>query len=449
MKETLIKLIDQFGQPSHYNQERMEKMNIVSGDGADDMNIWVYGNIWRYPDVINKYQFFRLYKRNSILGLAVDKIADDIAGIKFGIEINGNMVDKDHPIYRMFNVRPHPEMSAYHFFRCMMIDLLVSGEAFPRVLRKGEDRVIANNTPTNKMIGMELLRSNYMNVIDDGYRITNYDYQGVSGGSDKQDLMNSVKHIKFDNPTELVHGLSPIQSIYREVLLHDMVIEHNLALLENGGRPSILVEAEAPIGADGKPMYKKESEMRAVEKIVSDKIKGVNNAGSIPITDKKLKIHDLQKSAKDMDYNTSREISAKLIGARYFIPEEFIGHGNKAYSNTYEAKLSLAEEGVIPKAKLALSDLNEMIDKEFKEDIELKYDFKSIPVLIEKRLKMMNDGTVATGGKAVITVNELREIGEFETFGKEYDVLDVKPTESKEETKESTKGTQNETDNDK
>ena len=439
MKETIKKIASQFNKPNETRSIVPDTDEYYADTHGYYAGQWAS---WDYPDdAFSKSSVIQLYKKNPILRKAVDINADEIASLQLKVMVKTGKeykedTDCQHPVTKILK-RPNPEDNGFEFIQSLMVDLLVTGEAFPLMVRRKN----MNASTPDEIIGLRLLESEQVEVMHDNYKITGYRYDGkdIEDIKDAKSGQYNLKHIKLNNPSNNIYGLSPIQAVYREIILHDMVIRHSLSILKNGGRPSLMFTIKEE--KDGKRTRLGDNKLRDAKKSIKKDLAGTDNAGNIIVSDYEIDAKDLSLNAKDMDYQTSRAVCARLIASLYGVPEELIEEGNKTRANFYHAKLFLIENSVIPKAKKILADLNQMFNKDYGDEIKIEFDFNKIPVIVEKNMRMRVEASQGQG-RPITTVNEDRDmLGLPRSENPEHDMLSSVSLTQPEPTQAETDGT--------
>ena len=102
-------------------------------------------------------------------------------------------------------------------------------------------------------------------------------------------------------------------------------------------------------------------------------------------------------------------MAAKDIALCFGVPSQLIGiPDSQTYANVQEARLALYEETIIPLANRIISDLNEWLAPSFSDEINIQYDFESVPAITERRRRIYENVTAAVR-EGIITRNEARD----------------------------------------
>ena len=341
------------------------------------------------------------YRQNAIVYRCVNEIANGAASIPFKAFQGDTELDR-HPILSLLD-RPNPTQAGVEFFQSLYSFLLLSGNSYavrsdvgatPRelhLLRPDRMRVKPSKSS---------MPSGYEYVIQ-GRVVQTYEADPVTGESE-------VKHMKLWNPLDDYYGLSPLMAAAVDVDNHNAINKHNIALLENGARPSGAVVFK-PINDRGIPMQLTDAQRKQLSEDVDNRFSGPNNAGRPLLLEGDFDWKEMGLSPKDMDFLQQKHLAAKDIALCFGVPSQLIGVPDaQTYANVQEARLALYEETIIPLAMRVCSDFNEWLAPAFGDDIRIQYDFEQIPAMTERRRRIYENVTSAVR-EGIISRNEARE----------------------------------------
>ena len=200
-------------------------------------------------------------------------------------------------------------------------------------------------------------------------------------------------NVEGDSPLEAA-ALSARQQIEGRI--------HNLKLIMNGARPSLIVSFKD----EGELIGDDEHKNRKMR--INEDLGGSNNAGKIAvISGYEVDITEVGRTNKDMDYVKLDETASKAIYLRYNIPLPLVTVTASTFNNMAQAVEHLYDFAVLPLADILFAGLSKMMFPRFGIDPEknrLTYNPHSITALrsrtlteIEKRRKVN-----------IETTNELR-----------------------------------------
>ena len=172
------------------------------------------------------------YRRNVIVYRAVNLIARSAASVPWRLYEHGRELTQ-HPLLDLIH-SPNPRQAGSAFIESVLGYLLLSGNSYIEMLTGGQ-----HHTP----LELYPLRPDRVRVIPGKSGIPEaYDYT-VNGQTrtlavNPANGQSTLLHLKFFNPLNDWYGLSPLEAASSAIDQHNMVSSHNLALLQNGGRPS-------------------------------------------------------------------------------------------------------------------------------------------------------------------------------------------------------------------
>lgn len=215
-------------------------------------------------------------------------------------------------------------------------------------------------------------------------------------------MMREVFQIAgFSSQSDNLWGDSPLKAAALEAKQQIQGRVHNLQMLNNGGRLSLIVsfKDEDPIGDD---------EHRERAKRIYEDLSGSENSGKIAvISGSEVDIKEVGTSNKDMDYAELDRVASNAIYMRYKIPLPLVTSDAATYNNMRTAIEMLYDFAVLPHADTLFAGLTKFLLPRFRLDsrqYRLTYNPDTITALMQRKLdqlKMRKD-------IAVETINELR-----------------------------------------
>lgn len=345
------------------------------------------------------------FLRNVIAFRAINLISRGIASIPMSLRIVENQTrlaessdsnsDSHSRNFRnlsnRFN-RPNHQQSRGTFFEYIVNFLLISGNAFIHYSDSGEftclrtDRVqIVPNTTKTAV-------DHYVYCVDSSqYRI------------ERQNLL----HIKFFNPLNDWYGLSPLQVASRAIDQHNAMSNHNLSILQNGGRPSGCLLMKSSL------MNLTNQQREQLRDDIRKAYGGAFNAGKIMVLEGDFEWHEMGLSPKDLDFSGGKDLTTREIAQAFGVPPVLVGlRGDSGFSNYREARMHLWEDTILPLAELIRLEFGNWISQKFGEEIEIILDLDSIHALTSRRDILWQKISAAD----FLTTDEKREILGFPPF---------------------------------
>jgi HK97 family phage portal protein len=209
----------------------------------------------------------------------------------------------------------------------------------------------------------------------------------------------------FSSRSSQIQGDSPLQAAANDVRQQIEGRTHNLKLIKNGARLSLVMmfkDDKAPLDDD-------EHKERVQQ--INEQIGGAENAGKPLVVSNAdfSTIQEMSQSNKDMDYSKLDETATQVIYMRYGIPLPLISTKASTFNNMQTAIGIFYDRAVIPVLDKILSGHSSFLLPRYGLDpakVKITYDPESIPVL---RARML-DELEKRGKIGVETANELRSM---------------------------------------
>ena len=350
------------------------------------------------------------YMQNAVAYRCVNEIANAASRVKINLFRGSQEIDS-HPLLDLLN-NPSPNYGQVEFFQAVYAYLLISGNSY----------VLQNGPETGEPQELYPLRPDRIRIApaSKGNLPTAYNY--MLGGKvvetyqvDRKTGQSKVKHIKLFNPLDDYYGLSPIMAASMDIDQHNLSNKHNVALLQNGARPSGAVVFK-PKDETGGDVQLTDSQRSQILNDLNQRFQGPNNAGRPMLLEGDFDWKSMGMSPKDMDFTSLKNFSARDIALVYGVPSQLVGvPDSQTYSNLAEARLALYTETVLPLMDRIQSDMNEWLTPQFGDDLRLHYDIDSIPAMAEQRRRVFESVTSGVQN-GILTRNEAREQLGYDTM---------------------------------
>lgn len=343
------------------------------------------------------------YRKNVIGFRAINQVTRATASVNWRQfrRVRGRRVALDaHPLLALLG-RPNPLMARSEFFEAVAGFLLIAGNSFieavpadgpPRELwplRPDRMRVIAGKTG---------LPRGFVYTVGGVER--RWDADPVSGRS-------PILHLRSFNPLDDWYGMSPIEAAATAIDQRNESDKWNMALLQNGARPSGALVFDPKSGAGANLS---DEQFERLKREVSEQYSGARNAGRPMLLEGGLTWREMSLSPKDMDFLKARDAAARDIAQAFGVPPQLLGiPGDNTYSNYREARLALWEETVIPLLRHVRDELNAWLAPLFDDDLELDVDLDDVPALALRRESLWTRLQAAD----FLSVNEKRQAAGF------------------------------------
>jgi HK97 family phage portal protein len=355
--------------------------------------------------IVTPYQAANLYRTSSAIAIAVDTVMDEVEQIKPVLKIGDQYID-DHEVLSIIN-RPNPFETRQQFISQLGHDWLLNHDAFIAMAGNVRSAPVAMYSTTPQFV-------NTYSDSNDRYPQMFNVYQGLLPGNYKR-WVRGREPVRFidGNLKELYHlrgysshayftrGDSPLNAILLEAQQHIHGRYHNLRLLQNGGRLSLVAIFKDRLKAD---------EVAERRQLINEQMAGSDNAGKIAVMSADdMELQEFGKSNKDMDYTVMDRVVFHTTMLRYKIPLPLVTNDASTFNNMKEGVTSLYDRAVIPTYKTIANHLGKALLPRYGIDpaeAQITYNPESIEPLMMRRLEELEKRK----NIGVETPNELRSL---------------------------------------
>lgn len=332
------------------------------------------------------------YAKNVVVYRCVNLIARGAASVPWRL-YRGDEEIYSHPILELLH-HPSPLQGGAAFIETVLAFKLLSGNSYIECVRD------ANGNPAE----LYALRPDRIKIVPGpagvpmayeysvNSRTRNIAVNGVSGQAD-------ILHLKSFHPLNDWYGLSPLETAAGAIDQHNAVSSHNLALLQNGGRPSGALRLSTEMNLT-------ETQRKTLREDVKAAYEGAFNAGKMMVLEGDFEWQEMGLSPKDLDFISGKNLSSREIAQAYGVPPMLVGvPGDATFANYKEARYHLWEDTIIPLLDHLCDEFNHWLIAKFPdENLYLQFDMDSIPALATRREKVWKQLSNAS----FLTVNEKR-----------------------------------------
>ncbi len=352
---------------------------------------------------VTAYQAFKYYQQSAAVAIAVEMIASKVEGM-MPVVRDGDKLSDAHPALDLL-ARPNPMNTRKQFIGELVRHYLISGNSFMTMFGGARSSSL-ELWPIHPVDAMP--EATFDNPWPEVIRITSGFAQGSYPVDEVQgqivfqsDGFREVIHIKgFSSRNNSVLGDSPLECIASEIEQQLEGKQHNVSLLKNGGRPSLIFNFKGGFST-------KESFREAVA-FLRSQFGGSKKAGTIAgVNSEELEIHETSITNKDMDFAVLDEASRSVIFTRYGIPLPLVTASRQTHSNFEEAVTTFYYDAIIPAFEAVYHPLARALSRKVRggENLEITYDPNSIPAIRAEMLKEAKQ----LADLAILTVNEQRK----------------------------------------
>ena len=335
------------------------------------------------------------YRRNVIVYRAVNLIARSAASVPWRLYHDGKELTQ-HPVLDLIHC-PNPKQAGSAFIESVLAYLLLSGNSYIEMISHNQ-----HNTP----LELYALRPDRVRVIPGKSGVPEaYDYT-VNGQTrtlavNQATGSSKILHLKFFNPLNDWYGLSPLEAASTAIDQHNMVSSHNLALLQNGGRPS----GALIVHPKGNQTPLTDEQRQALRDDLRALYQGDKNAGRLMVLEGDFEWQEMGLSPKDLDFISGKSLSTREIAQAYGVPPMLVGvPGDATFSNYKEARYHLWEDTILPLLDQFTDELNLWLCARYQPGLRLVYHIDGIQALAARREEAWAKFTAAT----FLTINEKR-----------------------------------------
>ena len=279
-----------------------------------------------------------------------------------------------HPVLSLLKA-PNGAQGQAELLEALFGQLLLSGNAYIEAVG-GEEGAPAE---------LHVLRSDRMSVVPgaDGWPVAfQYEVGGRKHRFDASGPLSPICHIRSFHPQDDHYGFSPLQAAAMAIDVHNSASRWSKALLDNAARPAGASVYEVH---EGQGTLSSDQYDRLVAEVESNH-QGARNAGRPMLLEGGLDWKPMGFSPSDMEFQKTKEASAREIALAFGVPPMLLGiQGDATYSNYQEANRAFYRLTVLPLATRVAAQLAGWLGAYIGEDLVLKPDLDQVPALASER----------------------------------------------------------------
>lgn len=357
-----------------------------------------------YSSYFSASKAMQFYRQSSAVAMAVDMIADEIEKIRPVLKTEDGSFDVDADVLSIIN-KPNGFETRHDFVGQLVRNYLLTHDAF--LYAEGS----LNRPPLNMFVAPNQDVSITENGVDkypNSYSIGS----GMSKGTYTREEINRAMRFTQGGIRELyqVNGYSshssrtnsdsPLQAVALEVRQLINARYHNLRLLENGGRLSLIAVFND---------IDTEDQIEVLRDNLNSQMAGPRNAGKIAVIGAdEMDLKEVGTNNKDMDFFNLDQAAAQVIARRYKIPLPLINNDASTFNNLEQSVYHFYDMAVLPVFEKVFSGLSHFLLPRYGIDpskARITYNPDDIDALrgrkIEELSKLIKDNA--------ITINEYRD----------------------------------------
>lgn len=300
------------------------------------------------------------YTETAWVYAVIDVLTRAVAPTKFYVQVNDKEAD-GHPLARLLQ-RPNPSMGGASFISALYGYYLLSGNSYVELV---------GGATASKADELWLKRPDRMRVLPGSRDTLVAGYEYVADGKTPTRIpADKVRHIKTWHPLNDWYGLAPIEAAARGVDLFNEGQAHNLALMQNGARPTGAWVSQS--GLNDKEYARLRKEL--------DELSTPSRRGGSLLLEGDVSWQNLGVTPKDLDWLRGQADAARQIHAVYGVHPVLTGLDTGTYENQRQAMRSLLTGTVLPFMDVLVSELNEWLGPRYPGAV-LYYDRDAYPAL--------------------------------------------------------------------
>ena len=353
-----------------------------------------------------------LYNKSTAVSIPINYIAEAFASINPVLK-EGTEIITDHPLLDLLQT-PSPFFTQDLFLENLGKNYLITGET--EVVALGNTNrpplELQPVSPQNVTVN-EGSNGLAISLIVSGQSLVGSYLMELKGRAVRylRGNLSEIKQIRnfSTRNNSLLRGQSPLVSASAEARQNIEGNKHNVSLLTNGGRVSLVFNFDADLNDD---------DFEETKQRVLDQYGGAQNAGKIGVTSGgKLNIEELGTNNKDMDFAILQTAARTAVALQYKFPLPLLSTDAATFNNYKEAKAALYDDAVLPLADRIFGGLTDFLMPRYGLDpakVRITYDIDQITALAGRRneeLKLRKELNLET-------LNEMRTmIGREEVEG--------------------------------
>lgn len=222
---------------------------------------------------------------------------------------------RNHPLYRVLQDQPNPEQTAMEFREMMTASVLLTGNAFARIVR-GSDGQVRELWPLSNVQVLRLANGKLA-----------YEYTDRAGKVIRL-LADECLHLRHRIGPDGVLGLSPIAVARGVIELAQSEQEHGTATFRQGAKLAGVLETAAVL---------KPEQREALKQSWANQYGGAGNSGKTPVLEAGMTYKPISMSLEDAEWIEARKFNVAEVARLFRVPPTIIGAMEAAnYSNSVE-----------------------------------------------------------------------------------------------------------------
>lgn len=334
----------------------------------------------------------RAYEQSSAVSIPINLIAEHAGATRLVLtNLDSGDVERRSPVLDLLR-RPHPSTQGSLFIEFLMKMFLITGEA----------PIVAIGNSRFEPIGLRALNPQDISPIPDeeygwarSWHVEGPTLRGdyTSDPKDQGSVWRSgpLRELRVirsfsTRDASMLRGQSKLVSASMDVRQQIEGAKFNIAILTNGGRPSLIVSTKNHLGPQQFDEFKRR---------LKEDFEGAKNAGKFMVTNGgELDVKEAKASVREMEYSEGQSRTAQTIAKVYKVPIVLLNMDAATFSNMETATLALWDDAILPTANYVLGDLSDWLLPKFGMDPSewrIALDESQINALRARRYKEWKD----------------------------------------------------------
>ena len=209
-----------------------------------------------------------------------------------------------HPLYDILHNQPNGDMTAVAFWECVVVAMLIWGNAYIEIVRRGSD-----------VVSLNLLLPSCMNVRRLKTGALEYRYRDETKNTERTIAESNMMHI----PAFSIDGIMGLSAVQYGCNVFGTAIETDRTSAEtfaNSNRATGLIEVNKPLTNAQREMYRAH-------------VKKVSEDGGVYVFEGGTKYESLKFNPADAELLASRSWNVEEICRWFGLDPAMVGHGGK------------------------------------------------------------------------------------------------------------------------
>jgi HK97 family phage portal protein len=345
-----------------------------------------------------------LYDQSTAVSVPVNWISDAFVSID-PVLWDGEKFIRQHPVLDLLN-KPSPFYDALLFRESLSKAYLITGETYLVAIGNIRRPPLQLNPVSPSNVTVTQTAGGIAGLMQVTGESWTGEYNGKQVGRDFRYFSGNLKELKqIRNYTtknnSLLRGQSPLVSASQKARQDILGSEHNVSILEKGGRVSLVFHYKQDMNPD---------DYEATLKCLRDQFGGATEAGKIGMSvGEELEIKELSKSNRDMDFANLQGMAKSDIALQYKFPLALLTLDASTMNNLEVSIPLLYDNAVLPLADRIYDGLSAFLLPKYDLDpslVKITYDPRDITALQSRFLDELNKRVEMN----LETRNELRGI---------------------------------------